>query len=138
MAVFSPNNNAMKPIEQLNVAVLAGGPGSEREVSLASATGVAGALEGNVGSVSLVDVNGPDFELPEGTDVAVNVIHGTFGEDGELQAELERRGVPYTGAREVSSRLAFDKIASKARFREAGVQTPGEWIVVAVTRGRMG
>lgn len=121
----------MNPIGQLKIAVLAGGPGSEREVSLASAKGVAGALRGKVGSVTLVDVKGPDFELPEATDVAVNVIHGTFGEDGDLQAELERRGVPYTGAREASSRLAFDKIASKERFRKAGVQTPGEWILRA-------
>lgn len=113
----------------LHVAVLAGGPGSEREVSLNSARGVVGALEGKVGRVTLVDVKGPDFELPEGIDVAFNVIHGTYGEDGGLQAELAKRGVAYTGAREASSRLAFDKIASKAAFREAGVTTPGEWIL---------
>ena len=123
------NSDPTPDPSQLNVAVLAGGPGSEREVSLNSAKGVKGALEGRVGSVTLVDVKGPDFKLPAGTDIAFNVIHGTFGEDGDLQSELERRGVPYTGAREASSRLAFDKIASKARFRESGVQTPGEWIV---------
>ncbi|MCB1079323.1 MAG: ATP-grasp domain-containing protein, partial [Verrucomicrobiae bacterium] len=113
----------------LHVAVLAGGPGSERAVSLNSAKGVVGALTGRVKKVTLVDVSGPDFELPYDADLAFNVIHGTYGEDGELQAELQRRGIRYTGAREVSSRLAFDKIASKARFREAGVQTPGEWIM---------
>lgn len=129
MPVFSPNR--MKSIDILNVAVLAGGPGNEREVSLSSAAGVAGALQGKVGTVTLVDVAGPDFELPDDTDVAFNVIHGTFGEDGGLQTELERRGIPYTGAREASSRLAFDKIASKRRFREANVQTPKEWIVGA-------
>jgi D-alanine-D-alanine ligase-like ATP-grasp enzyme len=47
-----------KSIESLNIAVLAGGPGSEREVSLASAKGVVGALEGRVGKVTLVDVHG--------------------------------------------------------------------------------
>ncbi|MCB1234597.1 MAG: D-alanine--D-alanine ligase [Verrucomicrobiae bacterium] len=120
-----------KAIDQLKVAVLAGGPGSERAVSEASAKGVVSALEGRVGSVTLVDVRGADFDLPAGTDLAFNVIHGTFGEDGDLQAELERRGMPYTGAREASSRLAFDKIASKARFREAGVRTPREWLLKA-------
>lgn len=118
-----------KPLSELSVAVLAGGPGSEREVSLASAAGVVKALEGEVGAVALVDVKDSHFELPEGIDLAFNVIHGTYGEDGDLQAELERRGVPYTGAREASSRLAFDKIASKRRFREKGVQTPGEWLI---------
>lgn len=115
----------------LHVAVLAGGPGSEREVSLNTAKGVINALTGRVASVTLVDVTGADFALPEGTNLAFNAIHGTFGEDGDLQAELQRRGVLYTGARETSSRLAFDKIASKARFREAGVRTPTEWILPA-------
>lgn len=119
-----------KSIEEMHVAVLAGGPGSEREVSMASAKGVAEALEGKVGKVSFVDVTGVDFELPDSTDIAFNVIHGTFGEDGQLQAELERRGIPYTGARRVSSETAFDKVASKHRFVEAGVQTPASEVIV--------
>ena len=123
------SSEPLPDLSSLNVAVLAGGPGSEREVSLNSAKGVMEALEGGVGRVQLVDVKGNEFELPDGTDIAFNVIHGTYGEDGGVQAELEKRGVPYTGAREASSRLAFDKIASKARFREEGVQTPGEWIL---------
>lgn len=120
-----------KSIESLHIAVLAGGPGSEREVSLASAKGVVGALEGRVGKVTLVDVHGPDFELPVGTDLAFNVIHGTFGEDGQLQAEMERRGVPYTGARRVSSETAFDKVISKERFLDAGVITPASAVIHA-------
>ncbi|MCL4107873.1 UNVERIFIED_CONTAM: hypothetical protein GTU68_001190 [Idotea baltica] len=122
-------SNAPVNFKELTVAVLAGGPGSERDVSLASAKGVVGALEGNVGKVVLVDVKGPGFELPEGTDVAFNVIHGTYGEDGTLQSELEERGVKYTGARAVSSKLAFDKIDSKKRFEEKGVATP-RWQMV--------
>jgi D-alanine-D-alanine ligase len=49
------------------------------------------------------------------------MIHGTFGEDGELQAILDNLGVPYTGEGEAGSRLAFDKIASKRKFDEASV-----------------
>lgn len=120
-----------KSIESLHIAVLAGGPGSEREVSLASAKGVVGALEGRVGKVTLVDVHGPDFDLPPGTDLAFNVIHGTFGEDGQLQAEMERRGIPYTGARRISSETAFDKVISKERFLEAGVITPASAVILA-------
>lgn len=120
-----------KSIESLHIAVLAGGPGSEREVSLASAKGVVGALEGRVGKVTLVDVHGPDFDLPPGTDLAFNVIHGTFGEDGQLQAEMERRGIPYTGARRISSETAFDKVISKKRFLEAGVITPASAVILA-------
>jgi D-alanine-D-alanine ligase len=119
-----------KPIEEMHIAVLAGGPGSEREVSLASARGVVKALEGKVGKVSFVDVHGLDFELPEGTDLGFNVIHGTFGEDGVLQAEMERRGVPYTGARRLSSEVAFDKVLSKERFVAAGVITPASAVIM--------
>lgn len=119
----------MKSLEELHVAVLAGGPGSERDVSLASAKGVAGALEGKVGKVSFVDVKDANFDLPADTDIAFNVIHGTFGEDGALQHELERRGVPYTGARSASSERAFDKVTSKVAFVEAGVSTPASEVI---------
>lgn len=120
----------MKEVSELKVAVLAGGPGSEREVSLASAKGVVSALEGCVREVILVDVKGEDFDLPDGTDIGFNVIHGTFGEDGGLQRAMEKKGVPYTGAREVSSRTAFDKILSKKCFVSAGVSTPASETVL--------
>ena len=34
---------------------------------------------------------------PRDIDLAFIAIHGTFGEDGQLQQILEDRGVPYTG-----------------------------------------
>ncbi len=106
------------------VAVLMGGPGSERDVSLASGRAVAAALrEGGVEVVE-VDVKGPGFELPPGCALAFNVIHGTFGEDGTLQEELELRSVSYTGAGRESSRIAFDKHLAKECFVAAGVPTP--------------
>jgi D-alanine-D-alanine ligase len=106
------------------VAVLMGGPGSERPVSLASGAGVAKALRSLGASVVEVDVKGSDFEVPEGVDLAFNVIHGTFGEDGQLQQILESRGVRYTGEGVEGSRLAIDKIATKRRLAERGVATP--------------
>lgn len=116
-------------IDSLTIAVLKGGPGSEREVSLASAASVCDALRALGANVIEVDVQGPDFELPDPVDLAYNVIHGTFGEDGQLQEELEKRGVPYTGAGIASSRLAFDKAASKKRFLKAGVPTPRSRVI---------
>ncbi len=127
--------NEMMDSASWSVAVLAGGPGSEREVSLASGRGVAGALQGVVREVHLVDVPGPGFALPAGIDICFNVVHGTFGEDGGIQAELARRGVPFTGAREASSRLAFDKVDSKERFRAHGVVTPAGTVISADDAG---
>ena len=48
--------------------------------------------------------------VPAGTEVAFNVIHGTFGEDGQIQRILEARGIPYTGEGVAGSELAIDKI----------------------------
>lgn len=110
--------------ESVLIAVLMGGPGSEREVSLASGEAVLGALREDGHRVVGVNVTDRAPVLPEGTGLAFNVIHGTFGEDGDLQAYLEDLGVPYTGAGVATSRVSFDKVASKERFVAAGVPTP--------------
>ncbi len=105
------------------VALLSGGPGSERDVSLRSGAAVAKAL-GTVGAhVTAVDVQGPDFTLPADTELAFNLIHGTFGEDGQIQDILDRLGIPYTGENAAKSRMAFDKILTKEAFDRAGVPT---------------
>ena len=106
------------------IAVLMGGPGSERKVSLASGSGVAAALRQLGADVTEVDVMDGDFFLPAGVEIAFNTIHGTFGEDGQVQRILESRGVKYTGEGVAGSELAIDKIASKRRFVECGVPTP--------------
>jgi D-alanine-D-alanine ligase len=119
----------MSELQNKQIAVLMGGPGAERAVSLNSGAAVARALRSLGANVVEVDVTGPDFEIPAGTDLAFNIIHGTFGEDGQLQAILDARGIPYTGEGEAGSRLAFDKIASKKRFVAAGVPT-AKWEIV--------
>src|SRR5450432_230661 len=102
------------------IALVAGGPGSEREVSLRSAANVANGLRAAGAIVVEIDVRGPDFELPPKTEFAFLMIHGTFGEDGQLQAELERRDMPYSGENVWGSQVAFDKILSKRAFDAAG------------------
>lgn len=118
--------------DKLLIAVLMGGPGSERQVSLASGNAVLKALQAAGCNAVGVDVTGPDFELPAGTGLAFNVIHGTFGEDGRLQQILEDRGIPYTGAGVEASRVAFDKNLAKEKFLAAGVPTPASEIVSGV------
>jgi D-alanine-D-alanine ligase len=113
------------------IAVLMGGPGSERDVSLATGRGVSKALRSLGTEVVEVDVHDENFALPKDVDLAFITIHGTFGEDGQLQEILEERGVAYTGDGVEASRAAFDKILSKEKFREHGVVTP-EWEVIEV------
>jgi D-alanine-D-alanine ligase len=111
------------------IAVLLGGPGSEREVSLRSGAAVSRALQSLGAIVEEVDVKDSSFALPPRVELAYNMIHGTFGEDGQIQEILERRGVPYTGEGIRGSHLAFDKILSKTRFNEEGVPT-GRWHIL--------
>jgi len=106
------------------IAVLKGGPGSERKVSLKSAESVVEALRSLGAEVVEVDITDHDILVPDGVTVAVNIIHGTFGEDGQLQSILEEKGIPYTGAGVETSRVAFDKFLSKEKFIAAGVPTP--------------
>src|SRR4051812_21556980 len=116
------------------IAVLMGGPGSERAVSMATGAGVARALRSLGVNVTEVDVKGADFALPADTELAFLTIHGTFGEDGQLQQILEDRGVPYTGEGVTGSAIAFDKIRSKKAFREHEVATPYWQIITAGQR----
>jgi D-alanine-D-alanine ligase len=101
-----------------------GGPGSERQVSLASGKAVLNALLSLGLDAVPVDVTGTDIDLPAGTGLCFNLIHGTFGEDGQLQEILDAKGIPYTGARAASSRRAFDKSLAKQAFLAAEVPTP--------------
>ena len=114
-----------------HIAVLKGGPGSERPVSLATAAGVTKALQSLGAKVTDVDVHGPDFAVPADVEIAFLTIHGTFGEDGQIQQILEDRGIAYTGDDVERSRIAFDKIISKEMFDAAGVPTP-KWETIAV------
>ena len=112
------------------IAVLLGGPGPEREVTLRSGTAVARALRSLGALVQEIDVKDSSLSLPKSIDLAYNMIHGTFGEDGQIQQILERQGIPYTGEGVAGSQLAFDKILSKRAFDEHGVPT-GRWHVIA-------
>lgn len=115
------------------VAVLMGGPSAERDVSLATGRGISDALKSAGIEVEDVDVRDENFILSKDVDVAFIALHGTFGEDGQVQRILESRGVPFTGEGVAESETAFDKIRSKEKFREAGVPTP-QWEVVEAYR----
>lgn len=103
----------------LQPVVLCGAVSPEREVSLRSGRAVAGALPG----CRLVELE--RNALPEWLDAArqvvIPVIHGDYGEDGTVQAELDARGVAYAGCEAAASRLCLDKVATKNAMRRAGV-----------------
>jgi D-alanine-D-alanine ligase len=106
------------------LAVLKGGPSAEREVSLKTGAACAEALREEGYEVAEVVVDDEKFVVPDGTDLAFLALHGTFGEDGQVQEILAARGLPYTGASAAVSRIAFDKEKTKEKLRWQGVPTP--------------
>jgi D-alanine-D-alanine ligase len=106
-----------------------GGPSGEREVSLQSGAAVADALRELGHRVTEIDPVDGEFRLPPKTDVVFLALHGTYGEDGTVQAKLDALGVPYTGCSEAVSRLAFDKVAAKRACAEQGLATAKDCVV---------
>ena len=108
---------------RLNISVMLGGPSAEREVSLRSGAAVAQALRSLGHTVSEIDPKDGRFILPAETGVVFLALHGTYGEDGTVQRQLDRLGMIYTGCDAEASRIAFDKVATKKRCFKAGVPT---------------
>jgi D-alanine-D-alanine ligase len=114
------------PPRRLRVAVLSGGDSAEREISLRSGDAVARALDERGHDVVSIDPATTPLEAAHfrDVDVAFLALHGRNGEDGTVQALLERMGVLYSGSGPEASRLAFSKSASKERLFQRGVSTP--------------
>ena len=110
------------------IAVLMGGPSSEREVSLETGKGVLEALL-SLGYQAVGLDWKPGTSLPAALEAAKievvwNALHGTYGEDGAVQGLLECMQIPCTGSGVLSSALAMDKIASKRLFESQNIPTP--------------
>jgi D-alanine-D-alanine ligase len=108
----------------LKIVLMSGGPSAEREVSLQSGAAVMRALQSLGHQVSHLDPQNESWNLPPGTDLVFLALHGTYGEDGTVQSELEKRKIAYTGCGVQASKIAFDKILAKKRFIETGIPTP--------------
>lgn len=125
---------------QTIVGVLRGGPSREHEASLRTGAAMLAHLpkERFDAHDIYIDKTGvwhdrgrpttPDKVLRQ-IDVALNGLHGTYGEDGEVQRLLEKFAVPYTGADSLGSYLATHKVLAKARAKDAELLTPDFYYV---------
>lgn len=109
----------------MKITVLFGGPSAEREVSLVSGRAVIEALRSMGHDVFASDVSPSDLSgLDRPADVIFPVLHGAFGESGELQEILEDRGLPFVGSSAKASRLGMNKVQTKKVWEKAGLPTP--------------
>ncbi|MBC7835125.1 MAG: D-alanine--D-alanine ligase [Phycisphaerales bacterium] len=109
------------------ILVLGGGPDAERQVSLTSARFVGDALEKSgrfrVNRQTIDTVSNSQLARLEG-DVIFPVLHGGWGEGGQLQEILERDGRPFVGSGSRAARAAMDKLATKMIALREGIATP--------------
>ena len=61
-------------------------------------------------------------ELGELADEVFIALHGRPGEDGALQVELEKLGLPYNGSGVASSSVTINKFETNERLRAAGLR----------------
>lgn len=109
------------------IAVLAGGPSSEKKISIKSGRAVYNALKFEGCDVKWLELGTGDIaKILRGIsfDIAFIALHGRFGEDGTIQKILEGMSIPYTGSGATASRLALDKIASRRIFKKCGMPVP--------------
>lgn len=122
------------------VAVLRGGPSGEHEVSIRSGQNALESLDRALFlPIDIVITKSGEWlrngrsrsphEALYGVDVALVMLHGAYGEDGGVQRELERHGVPYVGSRPHASAMAFHKAIAKDHVRRAGMRVPRHMIV---------
>src|SRR4051794_13009529 len=118
--------------KDLHVVVLMGGWSSEREVSLTSGKGVAGALrERGWSNVTELDMDRDVAARLSALkpDVVFNALHGTPGEDGTVQGMMDLMGLKYTHSGLETSVIAIDKELTKMVLVPNGIRMPAGKVV---------
>jgi UDP-N-acetylenolpyruvoylglucosamine reductase len=112
------------------VAVLKGGDSSEREVSLKSGAAISTALRNAGYIVNEIDIK--SCKLPDSimnADVVFPALHGSWGENGDIQKLLEEADKKFVGCNSEVSRLILDKISSKNLMNKEKLPTP-KWCII--------
>ena len=119
----------MSSSKPLKVLVLAGGPDRERGISLISGATITAAVTQAGHEVWQRDITPDDLSaldefVAKKGDVIFPILHGAWGEGGDLQAILDQRGLTYVGCRAAAAKLCMDKDAAKRAMLAADLPTP--------------
>ena len=109
------------------IAVLMGGPGEEKDVSLKSGQAIKKALNHNGYDVTSIILNTKLEKLVKellSVDLVFLGLHGNIGENGTIQGFLDALGIIYTGSGPLSSAICMDKNISKIIAKNNGIMTP--------------
>lgn len=135
-------------MQKTRVAVLRGGPSEEFDVSLKTGASVINAI--NADRFDVLDVvitKGGEWllrgvvrephEILQHTDVAFNALHGVYGEDGQVQRIMDKAGVRYTGSDAFSSAIAMNKVITKDRLSQLGINMARHMLVTSAAKGNL-
>ncbi|RME04891.1 MAG: D-alanine--D-alanine ligase [Planctomycetota bacterium] len=111
------------------IAVFMGGNSREREVSLKSGQAVIHTLQNLGYPVQKYDIQNnlvPFAKYPKKLwpDVVFLALHGGAGENGQVQKELEKLSIPYTGSNSNTCQKAIHKSIAKKYFQKSNLHTP--------------
>jgi D-alanine-D-alanine ligase len=108
------------------IMVIYGGISAEREISIISSKEIIKSLRSL--NYEVIDIDADPSLSKEinchKPNVIFNALHGTWGEDGEVQKILEASKVPYTHSGIESSQLAMDKFKSGKIFKRHNFSHP--------------
>lgn len=135
----------MKSMKQL--FILSGGMGSERGVSLLSGRNVIDTLRGDGVMCEEIIVEqgrtwiykgkviseGDGLQMcKENNALVFHVIHGTYGEDGELIKKLEEYGISYIGSSSEALQMTIDKYTTETLLKKSGIKTTDSYLIKSV------
>ena len=105
----------------MNVLLLKGGDGSEREVSLNTAKECGKAIKQIGYKITEIDISEINISTLAkiNADVCFNALHGDYGEDGSIQGLLNLMKIPYTHSGVATSSIAMNKINFKRIITDA-------------------
>jgi len=112
---------------RLKVAVLMGGPSSEREVSLNTGNAMVEACKQNGFETIPIEFEEDiltHLSTLQNADVVLMALHGGIGENGRIQGMFESLGICFTGSDALSSAMCMDKHISKLLAEDVGIDTP--------------
>ena len=87
-------------------------------------------------SVVEEEITSPDIALDSSVDLVFVALHGSFGEDGNVQQQLLDLAIPFTGSSVVSCENSFDKVKTRSILRELGVPVAAGEVLQSATSGR--
>lgn len=125
----------MSSAKNIKVTVLKGGTSSEREISLISGHAVAESLR--TAGYSVVECDITKLEINDdmrNADVVFPVLHGGFGESGEIQKLMEDAGLRFVGCSSTACDIIMDKIKSKKLMDENSISTAPYAVLTAQNR----